>query len=266
MALPVLFENRIKFYSSLFQTFFHTETIFHSECVESKSKLDEICEDLSIKTNSQMYIDPDAEPEPEPENEQVKENAELNEDSNTILNTRNLPSIDGESLNENDHENNDYGQSLNRIKNTIVNDAKNLTEFAPKSSNGLHSSNEDFEISNKPLQSSVIYTVLATQTSQTSNGHNNVIEGTGNKKEKDEKTEQQSSLKEIKNRLLHKVRATYAYDSKEVDELTFVKDDLITVVECSESEKEDLDDGWLIGIHEATNKRGLFPENFTKRI
>lgn len=48
MALPVLFDNRVKFYSSLFQTFFHTETEFHSEAAESKSRLDEICESLSL--------------------------------------------------------------------------------------------------------------------------------------------------------------------------------------------------------------------------
>lgn len=54
MALPVLFENRIKFYSSLFQTFFYTETIFHSDCVEIKSKLDGLCENLSTQTAQEI--------------------------------------------------------------------------------------------------------------------------------------------------------------------------------------------------------------------
>lgn len=48
MALPVLFDNRVKFYSSLFQTLFHTETEFHSDSLEAKSRLDEICEGLSL--------------------------------------------------------------------------------------------------------------------------------------------------------------------------------------------------------------------------
>ena len=65
---------------------------------------------------------------------------------------------------------------------------------------------------------------------------------------------------------LYTVKATYAYEAKEVDELTFVKDDIIEVVEGTASEKEELDDGWLIGIHLVTSKRGLFPENFTKKI
>jgi hypothetical protein len=62
------------------------------------------------------------------------------------------------------------------------------------------------------------------------------------------------------------VKATYPYEAKEIDELTFVKEDIIDVVEGTESENEDLDDGWLIGVHQQTLKRGLFPENFTKRI
>lgn len=69
-----------------------------------------------------------------------------------------------------------------------------------------------------------------------------------------------------KDKVIFRVKATYPYEAKELDELTFTKEDLIVVVEGTESEKEDLDDGWLIGIHEITNKRGLFPENFTKRI
>ena len=64
---------------------------------------------------------------------------------------------------------------------------------------------------------------------------------------------------------MYRVRATYGYEAKEPDELTFHKDDSICVVDGTESEKEDLDDGWLIGVHEPTGRRGLFPENFTKR-
>ncbi len=68
------------------------------------------------------------------------------------------------------------------------------------------------------------------------------------------------------NRFMYKVRATYAYDAKEIDELQFNKDEVIIVVEGSESEKEELDEGWLIGIHENSRRRGLFPENFTRKI
>ena len=65
---------------------------------------------------------------------------------------------------------------------------------------------------------------------------------------------------------IYRVRAAYPYEAKESDEITFVKDDLIEVVEGTESENEDLDEGWLIGVHEVSLKRGLFPANFTKKL
>ena len=33
----------------------------------------------------------------------------------------------------------------------------------------------------------------------------------------------------LKNRCLYKVKATYAYDAKELDELSFVKEDIINI-------------------------------------
>ncbi len=70
----------------------------------------------------------------------------------------------------------------------------------------------------------------------------------------------------VANDFIYRVRAAYPYEAKESDELTFVKDDIIEVVEGTESENEDLDEGWLIGVHEASLKRGLFPANFTKKL
>lgn len=235
LALPVLYENRIKFYSSLFQTFFHTETIFHSECVESKSKLDEICENLSLKTNSQFM--------PASHSDQSNSSGE----GSTIL-AKNIPSIDCE------YEPHDNDTIQNGHQNH-TNGEYTTSEFAPKAD--LNSSDEDLDAERKPQtnnnnnnnninNTSSLYSMLASQISQV------------------EKVN--SPNQEKKPRVLYKVKATYPYDAKEVDELTFAKDDLIDVVDGTESEKEDLDDGWLIGVHELTNKRGLFPENFTKRI
>ncbi len=69
-----------------------------------------------------------------------------------------------------------------------------------------------------------------------------------------------------KQKFIFKVKATYPYEGKEVDELTFSKDDIILVIDGTQSENEDLDDGWLIGVHEKSNRRGFFPQNFTKNI
>lgn len=82
----------------------------------------------------------------------------------------------------------------------------------------------------------------------------------------DEPDESPETNRPTRIKVLYRVRATYPYEAKEVDELTFHKEDIIEVIEGTESEKEDLDDGWLIGIHVPTQKRGLFPQNFTKQL
>lgn len=198
MGLPVLYENRIKFYSSLFQTFFHTETIFHSESTEIKSKLDDICENLSTTTvQQQTFIQP-------PPSDETPQPQELD-----------IESKKSEFIPSNLDQEDDFDD-----------DSDDLNLHYPKIS--------ELEIKNPDMSMINLNNIEPTPPEQL-------------------------------NICLFTVKATYAYDSKEIDELTFVKDDVIQVVDGTLSEKEELDDGWLIGIHLGTQKRGLFPENFTKR-
>ena len=212
LALPVLYENRIKFYSSMFQTFFHTETTFHSDCLEAKSKLDDICENLSIET-SQMRVEQETETDSEIE--------------------RNFPPIDNEPTDNNEYWTDNDNEPESRPK------TNSITEFAPNLNSEVAGSTKPAEQS-----TSMIYSYLVDRISESN----------------------QDGRKAHSENFLYKVKATYSYDPKEIDELAFGKDDIITVIDGTESEKEDLDEGWLIGIHELSNKRGLFPENFTKRI
>lgn len=241
MSLPVLYENRIKFYSSLFQTFFHTETMFYSDCAEIKSKLDNLCEMLSNKT---ITPHPTTTSNLNNENDEVKNPIESN-----IIVKSNTNDYDA---NENDESNDDSSDSNsnNNTNNVKSNDLPNLTISSPNTANkimhlnGNTSNNGKYE-NESDLNSSLATNYYTTRSSNTvpSNHNNN------------------SSFN-----YLYKVKAAYGYTAKELDELTFAKDDSIQVLEGTESEKEDLDDGWLIGLHENTNKRGIFPENFTKRI
>lgn len=64
--------------------------------------------------------------------------------------------------------------------------------------------------------------------------------------------------------ILFKVRATHRYTADDTDELSFEAGELITVVPCELP--DDQDEGWLTGIKESNGQRGVFPENFTKRI
>ena len=217
MALPVLYENRIKFYSSLFQTFFHTETMFHSDCTEIKSKLDDICENLSKKTAQQT---------PHPPKENVTENDHV---ATTSLEESSSPKPSSEFIPDNLPQ---TFYNINSNSNNNNNNNNNNSDLTSSSDENLNYKLSELEIKNPDMSL-----------------HN-----------------LKKTASELENVVLFTVRATYAYEAKEADELTFVKDDLIEVVEGTLSEKEELDDGWLIGVHLDTGKRGLFPENFTKKI
>ncbi|XP_028395923.1 amphiphysin-like [Dendronephthya gigantea] len=65
-------------------------------------------------------------------------------------------------------------------------------------------------------------------------------------------------------RVLYKVEATHPYTGEDDDELTFEKGDVIQVIPYTEN--DDPDEGWLLGVLESTRVKGVFPENFTKRV
>ena len=54
-------------------------------------------------------------------------------------------------------------------------------------------------------------------------------------------------------------RAVYDYDANDDDELTFRDGDKF--FEC-----EQIDQGWMIGVHEKTGKHGMFPSNYVEPI
>ncbi|XP_047510460.1 amphiphysin isoform X4 [Pieris napi] len=63
---------------------------------------------------------------------------------------------------------------------------------------------------------------------------------------------------------LYRVRATYRYTREDSDELSFEVGDTIRVVEYDDPEEQE--EGWLMGIKETTNEKGMFPANFTRPI
>lgn len=62
--------------------------------------------------------------------------------------------------------------------------------------------------------------------------------------------------------VLYRVKATYKYVREDVDELSFEVGDTINVIEYEDP--EDQEEGWLMGIKEGTNDKGMFPANFTR--
>merc|ERR1719219_3399984 len=62
--------------------------------------------------------------------------------------------------------------------------------------------------------------------------------------------------------VMYRVKASYKYQAEDVDELAFEVGELINVVEYEDA--EDQEEGWLMGIKEATGQKGMFPANFTR--
>jgi amphiphysin len=64
--------------------------------------------------------------------------------------------------------------------------------------------------------------------------------------------------------VLYRVKATYKYNREDTDELSFDVGEIIRVVEYEDP--EDQEEGWLMGIKEGTDEKGMFPANFTRPI
>ncbi|KAL3836516.1 hypothetical protein ACJMK2_021942 [Sinanodonta woodiana] len=63
---------------------------------------------------------------------------------------------------------------------------------------------------------------------------------------------------------LYSVIATHPYHGEDEDELSFERNDVIYVISYDDPDEQD--DGWLMGIKKSDRKRGVFPENFTKKV
>ncbi|KAJ8035727.1 Amphiphysin [Holothuria leucospilota] len=85
---------------------------------------------------------------------------------------------------------------------------------------------------------------------------------TDNSADNSEETSKQND--ELPPGVLYRVKALHEYTCLDSDELSFTKGEIISVI--AYDDPEDQDEGWLLGIKESDNSRGVFPENFTMRI
>ncbi|KAK7492710.1 hypothetical protein BaRGS_00016015 [Batillaria attramentaria] len=63
---------------------------------------------------------------------------------------------------------------------------------------------------------------------------------------------------------LYQVEATHAYSGEDIDELSFDPGDIIYVVKFENEEEQD--EGWQMGVKQKDGLKGVFPENFTRRL
>ncbi|XP_041371615.1 amphiphysin-like [Gigantopelta aegis] len=68
----------------------------------------------------------------------------------------------------------------------------------------------------------------------------------------------------IPDNFLYEVQATHMYQGEDEDELTFEAEEIIYVIPHENPDEQD--DGWVMGIKKSNGQKGVFPENFTKRV
>ena len=287
--LPKLYENRKCVYSKAFKSMFNIEKTFHKNMGESKTVLNDVCEKLILDFGcSDDYSLSDNNTESDYKQlsngnntyesrddklktdfaraEEEDEEEEENEEETAVTEEEDKPSSYEFAIDTLGKPNNQQQQqppllqpvSSSSSSTSSINVQKSQTN-SPVLGSTVESNQQNFNRSSstKGLFSDILKDLP--------NG-NNYAPPTAQPIHSPPTTDLNTVKIQITGKVLYRVRATYPYQSKEIDELSFNKDDLIDVIEGTESEKEDLDEGWQIGIHCQTNNRGLFPENFTKKI
>ncbi|XP_038115206.1 myc box-dependent-interacting protein 1 isoform X2 [Culex quinquefasciatus] len=97
----------------------------------------------------------------------------------------------------------------------------------------------------------------ATHTGSSNNGNNN-----NSKLEELYDIPKGATTTDLPPGVLYRVKATYKYVREDVDELSFDVGDIVNVIEYEDP--EDQEEGWLMGIKDGTNEKGMFPANFTR--
>ncbi|XP_062519692.1 myc box-dependent-interacting protein 1-like [Corticium candelabrum] len=68
----------------------------------------------------------------------------------------------------------------------------------------------------------------------------------------------------IDSSVVYRVITTHEYQAQDEDELEFEKGELIDVMPFDDLDEQD--EGWLVGVKVSDGMKGVFPENFTKRV
>lgn len=74
----------------------------------------------------------------------------------------------------------------------------------------------------------------------------------------------ESSYDDLSVNVLYQVEVTHQYLAQDSDELSLEKGEKIDVIPFDNPDEQDA--GWLAGIKVSDGQKGVFPENFTKRI
>ncbi|XP_070546807.1 myc box-dependent-interacting protein 1-like isoform X2 [Ptychodera flava] len=263
--LPSLYDSRIPLYANTFQITFSAESTFHGELSKVKNQLNDIMDKLAQaaangtynvgRPSSQDSDSYNSQPSP-----QLPSTPEQRSSLAKVYNVA-LPNDESTSQQEQRAASN---QVLSAPSATPEDDTEYTTppqtvqngdEFKGRDRSGTY---ETVEIGAQ-LQSDDLYSVP-----------------TSNLPAKPAAAEQPAVAvplsttapsqpeEQLPPGTLYKVQATHKYDCMDTDELSFDKGEIIYVIPFEDL--DDQEDGWLYGICASNSAKGMFPENFTRKV
>lgn len=267
--LPALYDGRIGFYVSCFQSVFTLEGVFHRECARIQNQLNDMMDQLikdvsagSFSTKKAFPVTRVEDPiDPKPEGGLA-----------TFYDVALPDEEDSESSGEQAVTNDDESQQRQQVllppapvrpapqrpglipsvpdepvsveRNEVVENAKqdkdNAGEIPADENLPSNNQNEKLEANELgPRTESVVYKNPRAASSPTQ--YNLIVPDA-----------------------VFQVIATHSYTAEDEDELAFEKGEIIHVVPFDDPDEQD--EGWLMGIIDSSGLKGVFPENFTKRL
>ncbi|XP_043289802.1 amphiphysin isoform X2 [Venturia canescens] len=232
--LPALYDSRVLFLVTNLQTLFAAEQVFHVESAKVYSELEAIVDKLANESQRGSYtLKKNSEPQ-SPKSPNANSSLIINTQppsQNNITAALDEPTAEADDASPTTQLNGNANSNANSNDNSLNNqDAspQNATVPPTKRVEELYDIPVDVEYENGTNLS------LGATTENLPPG------------------------------VLYRVKATYKYSREDVDELSFDVGEIIRVVEYDDPEEQE--EGWLMGIKEGTNEKGMFPANFTKTL
>ncbi|CAH3126652.1 unnamed protein product [Pocillopora meandrina] len=297
--LPALFDSRIGFYVSSFQSIFTAEGVFHREAAKTKTQMNDLMDGLIHDMATGTYTT--KRPYPVASENQVSDSDEMDtqttsshaesgdavacideanpvetSDDGTVNQAE--KAVDGvDALNpfmQSDHDEQDgSGETVTQADNQQK-PKPAARQLPPQSQveNAEKKAPEKPSVPSLPLKRPSQSEAESTEGSPSNEEAAPVSASQTEPVQPQPQPQPQSQAQqqppegrgpEIPG-FLYKVRAAYRYAAEDDDELSFEKGEIINVVEFEDPEEQD--EGWLLGILELSGIKGVFPANFTKRI
>ncbi|KAJ7391881.1 hypothetical protein OS493_016171 [Desmophyllum pertusum] len=289
--LPALFDSRIGYYVSSFQSIFTAEGVFHREAAKTKTQMNDLMDGLIQDMSTGTYTT--KRPYPIASENQVSDSDDMDtqttsshaESGDTVVcndETAATESAEDGTVNQaekvvdgvdasNPFTNSDPDEQDGVGEKTAT---QPETEEKPRPVPAARPPPPQMDSTDKkagekplvpPLPVSRPEQPQAEDTSEESptNEEATPIAAPPAEDVQQQQPQQEVAMSEIPG-FLYKVRAVYKYVAEDDDELSFEKGEIISVIEFEDTEEQD--EGWLFGVLELSGIKGVFPANFTKRI